>query len=45
MADVGEVTELGSGGNGIAGGGDGRAVTEELFRRLELERERSGVCW
>ena len=43
VADVGEETELGSGGSGIAGGGDGRAVTELLLRRLELERERSGV--
>lgn len=46
VADVGEVTELGSGGSGMAGGGDGRLVTEPLLRRLEFEeRERSGICW
>lgn len=45
MADVGEVTRLGSGGSGMAGGGDGRVVTETLLRRLEFERERSGGCW
>lgn len=42
---MGEVTRLGSGGSGMAGGGDGRVVTEALLRKLELERERSGVCW
>ncbi len=42
---MGEVTVLGSGGSGIAGGGDGRLPTEPLLRRLEFERERSGVCW
>ena len=45
VAEVGEETELGSGGSGIAGGGDGRAVTEPLLRRLEFDSERSGVCW
>lgn len=45
VADVGEVSELGSGGSGMAGGGDGRVVTEALLRRFEFERERSGVCW
>ena len=41
---MGDVTELGSGGRGMAGGGDGRVVTDALLRRLEFERERSGVC-
>lgn len=45
FAEVGDVTDVGSGGSGIAGGGDGNAVTEALLRRLEAEEGvRSGGC-
>lgn len=40
--DVKPVALVGSGGKGIAGGGDGRETTEALLRRFELsESERS----
>ena len=41
LAVVGETAPLilpGRGGRGIAGGGDGREVTEAVFRTCELER-------
>ncbi len=38
LADVGDVTEVGSGGSGIAGGGDGKVVIEALLRTAEAAR-------
>ena len=45
--EVGDVTAapVGSGGRGIAGGGDGKVVTEALFRRLEAANELRSICW
>jgi hypothetical protein len=46
LEDVGDVTPalVGSGGRGIAGGGDGKVVTEALFRRLEAAEELRSIC-
>lgn len=45
VGDTKPVALVGRGGNGIAGGGDGRETTEALFLRFEFsesERSRNG---